>query len=336
MEKILLIRFSSIGDVTQCLSVPSRLRELNAEIHWVTRADLAVLLEDHPAIDRIWRLRRDEGFSGLWRLILELRKENYTAIYDAHNNLRSRLICWALRCRFAPPRLLRRSLSRWKRYLLLKWKINRFRKPFSGQRDLLEPLKKWGLSEQLPPAPQIFCGRRFEDRAIAALEKRQWKSPIGLAPSAAYTLKRWPLESFGELIRQLPDENFWIFGGPEDNFVRSLREIAPNRVEVWAGHLNLAETTAFVSRCRVMVCNDTGVLHIAEQLGKPSIALMGPAPFGFPSRTSTQILERELPCRPCSKHGQGPCVNPRFQLCLRDISPAEVAQHVRALSRKEF
>lgn len=330
-KKILLIRFSSIGDVTQALSAASRLRELNAEIHWVTRSDLAVLLAEHPAIDRIWSLERREGISGLLRLIMQLKSENFTHIYDAHNNLRSRLITWGLGLRLRRPQILRRSLQRWKRFLLLKFHRNLFRQPFSGQRDLLEPLKTWGLSEDLPAAPQIFCGRKYSLQSLHFLENKNWTSPIGLVPSAAYALKRWPIESFAELIRQLPNEKFLVFGGPEDHFLKVLSDTFPDQVLNLAGHLNLAETAAYVEHCKAIVANDTGVLHIAEQLGRPAIALMGPAPFGFPSRSSTQILQRDLKCRPCSKHGQGPCVNPSFQLCLRDISVNEVIQHLRRI-----
>jgi ADP-heptose:LPS heptosyltransferase len=79
------------------------------------------------------------------------------------------------------------------------------------------------------------------------------------------------------------------------------------------------------------VSNDTGLLHVAEQIGKPSIALMGPAPFGFPSRPKTKIFEIDLSCRPCSKHGQGPCVNSEYQKCMRDIKPEDVSRHLRSL-----
>lgn len=327
-QKILLIRFSSIGDVTQCLSVPTRLRELSAEIHWVTRLDVAVLLQDHPAIDRVWSFDRREGIPGLFRLISQLKRENFTHVYDAHNNLRSKLIVWGLRLRLRPPRVLRRNLKRWKRFMLLRFHRNLFRMPFSGQRDFLEPLKTWGLGETLPSPPQIFCGRPLASQARAQLAARGFVNPIGLVPSAAFELKRWPLENFLKLIEALPDQKFLIFGGPGDDFVQALADAHPDRVWNQAGKLSLAETTAFAAECSLLVANDTGVLHIAEQLGKPAIALMGPAPFGFPSRPTTHILERQLACRPCSKHGQGPCVNINFQQCLRDISVGEVRSHV--------
>lgn len=331
-KKILLIRFSSIGDVTQALSVPSRLKELSAEIHWVTRDDVAILIEGHPAVARIWRLEKREGISGLIRLISALRREKFTHVYDAHNNLRSRLITFGLGLTSSPPRVLRRSMKRWKRFMLLRFHRNLFRRPFSGQRDFLEPLAAWGLGEELPPPPQIFCGRPHEAEAREFLARENLRSPIGLVPSAAYALKRWPLDSFRDLIRALPREQFLVFGGPNDTFTEELVAAAPDRVRNLAGKLSLAQTTAYVAQCRAVVANDTGVLHIAEQLGVPAVALMGPAPFGFPSRPTTRILERDLPCRPCSKHGQGPCVNPEYQKCLRDISVHEVRSAVQALA----
>lgn len=327
-KKILLIRFSAIGDVAQCLSVPTRLKELNADVHWVTRDDLAGLLHGHPSINRVWTLDRSEGFSGVARLIIQLRKEKFTEVYDAHNNLRSRLISWAL----FPRPVLRRKISRWKRFLLFRFHINTYRKPFSGQRDLLEPLKAWDLSEELPPVPQIFCG---QDSAVAsaALKERGWSSFTALAPSAAYPLKRWPLEHFAELIRQNPNSKFVVLGGPGDKFLAELEAAAPDRVLNLAGKLTLTESVGLLQKARLLVSNDTGVLHMGEQLGLPTVALMGPAPFGFPSRPSTKILERDLACRPCSKHGQGPCVNPEFQKCLRDITPRDVARAAQDLGR---
>ena len=325
-EKILIIRFSSFGDVTQCLSVPTVLKEHfpDSEVHWITREDMASLLENHGAIDRIWKFSRDEGLQGLIRLAQTLRKEQFTRVYDAHNNLRSHLITLFLRfLRLGKrPQVLRRSIRRWKRFLLFKFRVNLFEQPFSGQRDLLEPLKTWGMTLSLPPVPQIF---------LKTLELSQGKiglpeNFVALAPSAAFELKRWPIENWKTLILQSSKQNFVLLGGPQDIFLEQLRAVAPERVFNLAGKTNLRQSAAVIANAKVLISNDTGLLHVGEQLGLPTIALMGPAPFGFPSRTSTKILQIDLPCRPCSKHGQGPCVNPSFQQCLRDISPAQVHQ----------
>ena len=317
--KVLIIRFSSIGDLTQSLSIPSFIKSYvpQAEVHFVTRQDLSQIIQNHPNISKIWTLDRKEGFFGLIRLIKELRKEKFTHIYDAHNNLRSMLI----RCFVNAPNKLVRPMMRFKRFLLLNFHINRFEMPFSGQRDLIKPLEDWGFSFKLPEAPQLFIPE--------SVEINKWNLPkqyVVLAPSAAYALKRWPIEYFDALVKKFSDLKFVVLAGPEDNFTRALDQ--NSNVINLTGKTSLIESAAVLNNCIAAVCNDTGLLHFSEQLGKPTTALMGPTPFGFPSRTSTAILQRELACRPCSKHGQGPCVNSEFHACLRRISVDEVSGHL--------
>ncbi len=336
--KILIIRFSSFGDVVQSLSLPSVLvqRFPQAQVQWVTRQDMAPLLEGHSNISKVWVFDRRRGISGLLRLAVQMRSENFTHIYDAHNNIRSRLICFVLR----PLGLfgigaffIRRSIRRWKRFLLFKFRINTFEKPFSGQRDLIEPLVKWQISKTLPPAPQIFPSVEMQKQAEQVLnaDGKNFIGAIALAPSAAHFLKRWPKNYWIDLIQHMPDEKFVLLGGPEDTFIEDIAAIAPERVLNLAGKCSLLVSSAVLMKCRTLVANDTGLLHVAEQLGKPTIALMGPAPFGFPSRDSTRIMQLDLSCRPCSKHGQGPCINKKYHQCLVDITPDQVALNLRGL-----
>lgn len=329
-EKILIIRFSSFGDVVQALSLPSVLarRFPQAQIDWVTRRDMAPLLERHPALRRVHSFERKTGLGGLLRLGWSLRAEGYTRIYDAHNNLRSRILCLMLRPFGWGPHLLRRSLRRWRRFLLFRFRINRFEQPFSGQRDLIEPLVAWGATKELPPPPQIFPSPETRRQARDLLGS-EFGNAVALAPSAAHFLKRWPAPYWQDLILSLPEQKFVLLGGPEDAFIKDIVAVAPARCLNLAGHCSLLVSAAVVAESRLLVANDTGLLHVAEQLGKPAIALMGPAPFGFPSRPSTTILQLDLPCRPCSKHGQGPCVNRfRYHQCLVDISPAQVKARI--------
>lgn len=333
-----MLRFSSIGDVLQTLSVAGKLGEVfpQAEIHWVTRQEFAPLLDTHPSIKKVWTLKRGlkgrEGFSELARLGRELKRERFTHVYDAHNNLRSRILCWQLkgfanwRVVFGKLKFLRRSIYRWRRFLLFKFRINRFPKPFPGQFALLEPLESWGIKPLAPPPPQLFLPK---SRVAETALKLPWKEFVALAPSASYALKRWPVEHWIRLIRLMPQCRFVILGGPEDQFLKVIAQSEPDRVIDFSGQLTLFQSADVVGLAQALVSNDTGLLHVAEQIGKPCIALMGPAPFGYPGRPKTRILERELGCRPCSKHGQGPCVNKEFQLCLRAIAPEEVAHELR-------
>lgn len=330
-EKILIIRFSSFGDVVQSLSLPSALRTRfpEAQVHWITRDDMSSLLQGHPSLSRIWSFRRQDGMAGLIRLAFQLRGEKFTRIYDAHNNLRSHVLTAILRPMAVfgvGPRLIRRSIRRWKRFLLFRFRVNTFEMPFSGQRDLLEPLAPWGVPKTLPPAPQIFIAPADVEKARAVLG--DYVDSIALAPSAAFFLKRWPAEHWKELIRQMPTQKFVLLGGPQDSFIDDIAAVAPERTLNLAGKTSLGVSSGVVQLSRMLVANDTGLLHVGEQLGKKGIALMGPAPFGFPSRPSTRVLELDLECRPCSKHGQGPCVNKTFHKCLVEITPAQVAAEI--------
>jgi lipopolysaccharide heptosyltransferase II len=334
--KILIIRFSSFGDVLQTLSVAGRLGEAypQAEIHWVTRAEFEPLLRGHPRVAKVWSVGKGAGFADLRALGAKLRAEKFTHIYDAHNNLRSHLLGMMLNGIFAwrvwtgRHKFLRRSIYRWKRFLLFRFHKNLFPKPFSGQFALLEPLRKWGLNAEAPAAPQLFLDTAQKEKVYAQLPKGEF---VALAPSAAFALKRWPMEHWKALVAQFPQTQFVVLGGPEDKFLQDLADAFPDRVINLAGRLSLMESAHAVVKAAALVSNDTGLMHVAEQTGKPCLALMGPAPFGFPSRPRTSIFEVELPCRPCSKHGQGPCVNPEFHKCMRDISPASVASGLRRI-----
>lgn len=339
-KKILIIRFSSFGDVLQTLSVVGALHQQipKSEIHWVTREEFLPLLSLHPGLKKVWPLNRREGFLGLLRLALSLQAEGYDAVYDAHNNLRSRVLAvfvvgflgwrrWLGQVRF-----LRRPIYRWRRFLLFRFRINQFEQPFNGQKDLLRPLQKWGLSIEAPPAPQLFLAP-----ALLPVVKKKlagFNEFVALAPSAAFVLKRWPLEYWRGLIESQTQTNFVVLGGAQDTFLQELLSVAPERVKNLAGQLSLEESAAVVSLAQVLVSNDTGLLHVAEQLGVRCVALMGPAPFGFPSRPLTKIMQLDLPCRPCSKHGQGPCVNPNFHECLRGITVVQVSQTLNQSQRE--
>lgn len=336
--KILIMRFSSFGDVLQTLSVAGRLGEsfTDAEIHWVTRQEFQPLIAAHPRVAKVWSLSKGAGFREVWSLGRELRAQGFTHIYDAHNNLRSHILSLVLngflgwRIWLGRHQFLRRSIYRWRRFLLFKFHKNLFPKPFTGQFALLEPLAKWGLPTE-PPAPPQLILPAIDHQKLSSKLSGLPPDFVALAPSAAFALKRWPIDYWQELIRLCPQQRFVILGGPEDRFLSEIERVAPERVLNTAGRLTLQESAQIVSLSKALVSNDTGLMHVAEQIGKPCVALMGPAPFGYPCRASTKIMELELDCRPCSKHGQGPCVNLDFHKCLKGIPPSQVAKNLERL-----
>ena len=96
--KFLLIRFSAFGDVVQFMSVPAAIANTfhEAEIHWLTRQDFRAIAESHPQVNRVWTVDPKAGLAGIVEVMRALKRENFTHVYDGHNNIRSRLICSAI------------------------------------------------------------------------------------------------------------------------------------------------------------------------------------------------------------------------------------------------
>ncbi|HEX4925536.1 MAG TPA: glycosyltransferase family 9 protein [Bdellovibrionales bacterium] len=321
--KLLIIRFSSFGDIVQGLGAPAafKLAYPNAEVHWLVRSDFADLLLGQRSIDKVWSFDRKQGFGGLLGLCAKLRREGYTHVYDAHNNLRSFFVSLLVRA----PHFARRSKNRWLRFLLFKLGINRFPRPFIAQRSYLEPLETWTRLAGLPPAPLLEVPHAVSERiAQATLPLRPF---VALAPSTAWAMKNWPLSHWRALSEMSPHTNFVVLGGPSDEECIELGRMArpgPGQTLNLAGRLSWIESCAVLAQAEALVSADTGLLHAADQLGRPAVALIGPTAFGYPARVTTKVLEVPLACRPCSKDGRGKCRNDVYQRCMTEISPQAV------------
>lgn len=110
-------------------------------------------------------------------------------------------------------------------------------------------------------------------------------SVVVIHPGAAFPARRWPPERFAAVAGSLRDRGYEIVVTGDDREVELARSVAEaaGLAEscVLAGRLGLLELFALISDCRLLVCGDTGVGHIATATGTPSVLLFGPTP---PSR----------------------------------------------------
>ncbi len=326
-QKLLIIRFSSFGDIVQAMTIPQFFKNKypDAEIHWATRSDFSELLSYHPFIDKVWPLHRKRGMKGLLEYAKALKKINWTHIYDTHNNLRSHMLCPLLN---KPQYFLRRPKNRWKRYLLFKWKINRFQnRPFYGRQSYLEPLKRWDVPTEKSKPGSLLFSKSLLKKIKTFIPQQNF---IIFAPSAAWTLKQWPQIHWKSLIQSLKDVPILLLGGKNDHFLWSLGKGYKN-VQILAGKTSLLESCAIISQSKLLVSGDTGLLHAADYIGIPHIALIGPTAFGYPSSKTSHVLETEIPCKPCSKDGRGKCTNSIHKKCLFDIRPEQVKAKINEL-----
>ncbi|MCU4155161.1 glycosyltransferase family 9 protein [Carboxylicivirga sp. A043] len=335
--KILIIRLSSIGDIIQCMSVVTGLKNTfpNAQIHWVVRSDMQSLVKIDPRIDKAWAFDRKEGFGGVFKLGAELKKEKFDLIYDAHSNIRSNILKLVL-CPFGicnlmnKNKLVTRHKDRFKRFLLFNFGINKLPKPFRALASFQTPLAKWNVKAFNTPFENWAFPReteqKIEELVLANLpEGQKW---VALVPSAAWELKRWPVKYWQKLVELRQDLHFVVLGGPGDDFCEEIRSVAPERVINLAGKTSLMESFCTVWHAPYVISGDTGFLHAADLFQKPGQAIIGPTAFGYPSNPKMKIMEVDLPCRPCTKDGSTKCKIKEERKCLMDITPRMVADSI--------
>jgi len=331
LEKVLIIRLSSIGDIIQCMSVTGGLKNHhpNCEIHWIVRKDLASLLRIDPRIVNLIEFDRKDGMLGFIKLGFKLRNEGYTHVYDAHSNIRSNILKLILRPLGIGPKLITRTKARLKRFLLFKFRINLLPKPFRAFESFRSPLKKWNITDFYTPLSNWVFPKETVERCKTLLQEQPSKT-ITLVPSAAWELKRWPVEHWRKLVELLPDFHFNILAGPQDDFCDEIVAADPQRVNNLAGKTSLLESFCVTSLSKYVVSGDTGFLHAADLFNVPGCAIIGPTAFGYPTGEKMKIFELGLPCQPCSKHGDTKCKLAENKKCLMDITPQQISNEVNA------
>ncbi|MES2963228.1 MAG: glycosyltransferase family 9 protein [Bdellovibrionota bacterium] len=322
---LLIIRFSSFGDIIHGIGVPMAFKERfpDARVDWIVRSDLKGLVENHPAIDRVIAFDRREGWRGLLRQAWRLAKSDYTHVYDAHSNVRSFFVRLVFLLAGSKASVVVRSKERFQRWRLFRFKKSSMPKPYRSADSFHRPLAKWGLAPVVPSGPQYFPRTSLPNDVESALLSLP-KPYVALAPSAAWEMKRWPIEHWISLMNGLPHASFLLLGGPEDEFLTELALAVPGRTLNLAGRLSLVQSATLLHSCALTIANDTGMMHVADQMERPTIALIGPTAFGYPSHSKSRALEIELWCKPCSKDGRGRCVNDLYKRCLVDLRPERV------------
>jgi ADP-heptose:LPS heptosyltransferase len=151
---------------------------------------------------------------------------------------------------------------------------------------------------------------------------------VAVVPGARQETKRWPVAHYRSVAHMARAEGYGVIvaGGPgEERLMRDVCSGLGEGVVAWDPAFPLDRLAAVLKHCRVVVSNDNGLMHLAAAVGTPVVALFGPTvpAFGFfPLGEGHRVLERDLPCRPCSLHGRKPCkINGRP--CLGAITPAE-------------
>ena len=323
--RILLVRFSSLGDVL--LMTPLiralRVRHPDATLTAMTKESWAPLLSANPHLDEVVAITSGDSVVGLARA---LRGANYTHRLDLHTSARSRMLRLLVPGHwnsFRTRRRERRALIRWKRdtYGIHVPIAERY---FEAATEL--DVRPDGRSAELFISP---AAEARADSWLAAHGLDQAARLVAFAPGAAHATKRWPLAHWRTLAANLGQAGIHVVvlgDARERDAAACLIAASPGRSASAAGDLDLQASGALLRRCSALVSGDTGPMHMAAAVGTPVVALFGPTVelFGFfPYQARAAVIERTLTCRPCSSKG-GPHCPLGHHRCMTEILPEEV------------
>ena len=315
--KVLLVRFSSIGDIVLTTPVIRAIKQQwGSEVHYLTKPGFAPLLAHNPYIDRLHLL--PNTFS---ELSDRLRRERFDLLVDLHKNWRTLRLRTALR----RPVVAFDKLN-FRKWLLVNFKIDRMPglhivERYRAAANDAYPLHLdgRGLDYFLPPGGGYYDPGWLTDRGMAPL------GYVALVVGAAHATKRLPDKRLLEVCRsvRLP---LVLLGGPAEKasgewLVSRLKQPVHN----YCGKATLHESARLLRDAQRVITPDTGMMHIAAAFNKPIVSVWGNT---VPALGMTPWLPREapapvrqfevmeLPCRPCSKIGYPGCPKGHFR-CMQ-------------------
>lgn len=317
MEKILLIRLSSLGDIV--LTTPAiraiRSHHPNAYIAMLVAKQSAEILHHNPHLNELIlfdRLAKNKDTGEMYRILRILREQKFSLSFDFQRKFRTELLIY-----------LSGATER-----VGKGILSTIRVPESGNKhatehyfDLLNaagiPTENRDLEVFLHESERSKARKLFKHVGISDEDLT-----VGLFPGAGWKLREWMPERFAAIGDKLVTQfnaKVVLFGGPNDiDIVNLITNTMDEYAYNLAGKLNLRDLASCVEKCNLFVSNDTGPMHIATAVNTPTVALFGPGnhlrfqPIG----DIHSLIRHEVPCSPC-KQFTDKC---KDNICMKGIT----------------
>lgn len=322
-NRILILRLSSIGDIILSSFFIRQVARAfsNSQIDFVIKKQFNDLVKYNPNIKNVYYIEPDMGYNQLYKLRKKIKNNNYDLVFDLHNNLRTRFLLAGI----SPSKKWKIKKDKILRALFVWFKINKYKSIKSIPLRYLETGIEVGVKDD-QKGLELFWNRNIErnlNNKIPFLLKDKY---IALAPGAAHYTKKWPIEYFMELVEILSEkqeEKIVILGGPGDTDDGNELELN-NKIINLTGKLNLLESAIILKNAKVLISNDSGLMHMATAVQTPVLVIFGSTveELGFfPFRSKHIIIQNEgLKCRPCSHIGKDHCPKGHFR-CMVEIKP---------------
>ncbi|MFQ3675667.1 MAG: lipopolysaccharide heptosyltransferase II [Endomicrobiia bacterium] len=323
MKKILIIKPSGIGDIVHSLPVAIGLKKIFPEstLHWLIFNKFASILKNVNYVDKIILWDRDGGIKEFFRVLNEIRREKYDLTIDLQGLLRT-----ALLNRFSSAKsILATSLLREFSWLL--------EKPIAKYDDNLHAVERnyevvKFLAKKEIPSPKKFLPwlETTKDEKEKAKKLLNGKSNIiTFSVGSRGKHKIWPYENFIELINRMSKEIFFVpvfVGSKEEKYLVEniiLGIVCPYINLV--GETDLRDIVGVLEQSKLVIGNDSGIIHIAAALNKPVLAIFGATnpKWYYPYNDNSRFIYKKYKCSPCDIK-----TNCKDYKCMKNISVDEV------------
>ena len=309
--KILVIRFSSMGDIIYTTPVVRCLKKqlTGSEIHFLTKPIFKYIYDNNPYVDRLLLLKPT-----LAETIEEIKAEKYDYIIDLHNNLRTSLI--KLRTGIKSSTYKKQRIRKW---LSLKFNL-KLVPPIHLVERYLKTVKFLGVKNDGKPIDYYVKAEYDLEKLLPASHQGNY---VAFVIGATHFTKRMPNDKIISICRQI-NQPVVLLGGED---VKANGEEIANTVgkNIYnaCGSTSLDESVYLVSKASRTLGFDTGLTHIAEAFDKPIASIWGgtvPELLGVQPYMvkDAEVIGIKLSCRPCSKFGLEKCPLGHFK-CMKDI-----------------
>jgi ADP-heptose:LPS heptosyltransferase len=330
-KKILIIRFSSIGDIVLASPVFRCVKQQlpGAEVHFLTKSNFSDVTIHNPYIDRFFYLEEQ-----LEPIIELLKKEEYDHVIDLHNNIRSIKVRKALK----RPVSVINKLS-YKKFLLTKLKLNLMPRRHITQRSL-DAAAPLGVKDD-GKGLDFFISPENEVKQ-ADIPASHHLGYIAMVIGANHFTKKMPLDKWRELCNLIDHPIMLLGGKTEKQEGEEIAAIDPIKIYNSCGKFSLQESADLVRKSKLVISHDTGLQYIACAFQKPLIAIWGGTspkldvePYygsGIVGSKLTAPYENvclNLWCQPCSKYGKSKCPLGHFK-CMKNHDLQAIALKVKS------
>lgn len=323
--KVLIVRFSSIGDIVLTTPVIRCLKKQieNIEIHFLTKNYFYSVIENNPYIDKIYTIN-----SEIKTIIPQLKEEEYDYIIDLHNNLRTNIVKNKLKTKSYSVNKLN-----FKKWLLVNLKINIMPKIHIVDR-YMQTVAKLGVVNDGEGLDYFI----LEDKKIdlSVLPVTHQKGFIGFVIGGKHATKVLPEEKVISICNKI-NKPIILLGGKEDNAMgKNIVKACGDNVYNSCGEFSLGQSAYLISIADKIITNDTGLMHIASAFRKPIVSVWGNTvpDFGmYPylpekdKQLSLIVQNNTLKCRPCSKIGYAKCPKKHFN-CMKTIDEKAIIEFI--------